>query len=322
MMGLISCYSELAVQVSEKSSCSSYKSVSNSVNSNSVSPNLTPSIQTAVTNVYKTTLSTGDRHVITVTWCRNSTVHGLHINSGNDPTTGFRLNTSTRMFRKRKGNKMFEINNSKFEVFYDLSTAVYGAGAGAEPVEGYYVVVIVDSELVLVLGDMSEEAAFKKVKINKQIVNSDLVSRREHFSGNGFYSTKVKFSGAGSWHDVLIRCTGDDDGVKNPGLSVCIDKRVVVRVKRLRWNFRGNQTIFVDGLQVDLMWDVHDWFFSSGSEPGSGSGSGYGSGYGSGRAVFMFRRRNGLDSRLWLEDEVKRKDEKQEFSLLVYANKS
>ncbi|KAI3823287.1 hypothetical protein L1987_04721 [Smallanthus sonchifolius] len=304
-MGLMSCYSELAVQVSEKSSCSSYKSVSNSI-----SPNLIPSIQTAVTNLYKTTLSSGTHHLITVTWCRNSTAQGLQINSGDDPTTAFRLNTNSRLFRKKRGSKAFEISNSKYEVFYDLSSAQYGAGA--EPVEGYYVVVMVNSELGLLLGDMSDEAAFKKIKTQKQVAKFTLISRREHFSANTLYSTKAQFSGAGAWHDVLIRCTGEEDGVKSPTLSVCIDKRVVIRVKRLQWNFRGNQTIFVDGLQVDLMWDVHDWFFM----PGSGSGSG------SGHAVFLFRTRNGLDSRLWLEDPVKMKDEKKEFSLLVYATKS
>ncbi|XP_076960871.1 uncharacterized protein LOC143637346 [Bidens hawaiensis] len=311
MRGLMSCYSELAVQVSDKSSCSNYKTVSNSVSLSS--PKLIPSIQTAVTNIYKTTLSTGISHVITVTWCRNSTAHGLQINTGDDPTTAFRLNTNSGLFRKKKGNKAFEINDSKYEVFYDLSAAQYGTGA--EPVDGYYVVIIVDSELGLFLGDMSD---FKKMKSYKQVAKFDLISRRECFSGNTLYSTKAKFTGAGSCHDILIRCTGDDDGVnvKSPTLTVCVDKRVVIRVKRLHWNFRGNQTLFVDGLQVDLMWDVHNWFFASGSESGAVSGPG------SGRAVFMFRTRNGLDSRLWLEDLVKMKDEKQEFSLFVYATKS
>ncbi|KAK9072652.1 hypothetical protein SSX86_009087 [Deinandra increscens subsp. villosa] len=322
MMGLISCYSELAVQVSQKSSCSSYRTVSNSV-----SPNLTPSIQTAATNLYKTILSSGNHHVIAVTWCRSSTAQGLHINSGDDPTTGFRLNTNTRLFRKKRGSKVFEINGSKFEVFYDLSAAQYGAGA--EPVDGYYVLVTVDSELGLFVGDMSAEAVFKKVKNGKeisQITKFSLVSRREHFYGKTLYSTKAKFSDAGNFHDILIRCGGEDDGGKNPNqnptrtLSVWIDKRVVIRVKRLQWNFRGNQTVFVDGLAVDLMWDVHDWFFTSGSESGPGVGSGSGSGHG----VFMFRTRNGSDSRLWLEDEMKtkEKDQKKEFSLLVFAAKS
>jgi hypothetical protein len=59
-------------------------------------------------------------------------------------------------------------------------------------------------------------------------------------------------------------------------------------VKRLQWNFRGNQIIFVDNLLVDLMWDVHDWFFNLASR----------------YAVFMFCMRSGFDSRLWLEEKL------------------
>ncbi|GKC30765.1 hypothetical protein Tco_1038059 [Tanacetum coccineum] len=308
MMGLVSCYSELAIQVSETTSCSNYKHVSNSV-----APNLAPSTQTAITNLYKTTLCSGAEHVISVSWVRSAAAQGLQINSGDDPTTAFRLNTNSRLFRKKRGNKGFEINGTKYEVFYDLSGAIYDSGA--EPVEGYYVLIMVESELGLYLGDMS---AVKKVKPGSHLANFSLISRKEHFSGNTLYATKAQFSDVGNYHDVLIQCKGESDGSKIPSLSVCIDKRVVIQVKRLQWNFRGNQTIFVDGLSVDLMWDVHDWFFNS----GSGSGHGTGSGYGSGQAVFLFRTRNGLDSRLWLEEKVKMKDDKKEFSLLIYANKS
>ncbi|XP_024971104.1 uncharacterized protein LOC112510036 [Cynara cardunculus var. scolymus] len=304
-MDLISCYSQYAVQVSESSSCSSYASAPSCI----VSPNLISSTQTAVSCLYKTTLSTGENHFITVTWYRNATIQGLQINTGEDSTTAFRLNTHSRLFRKKKGSKSFEINGSKFEVYYDLSSAQYAAGA--EPVEGYYVLIMVDSELGLLIGDMTEEAAVKKLKTHKQIGKFSLLSRKEHFSGNTLYATKAQFSDTGSWHDILIRCTGENDGLKNPVLLVYIDKRVVIRVKRLQWNFRGNQTIFLDGLLVDLMWDVHDWFFN----PESGSGSGH--------AVFMFRTRSGLDSRLWLEEKiVKSDDQKKGFSLLVYATKS
>ncbi|PPD77573.1 hypothetical protein GOBAR_DD25513 [Gossypium barbadense] len=119
---------------------------------------------------------------------------------------------------------------------------------------------------------------------------------------NGFYSHSHGIS-----HDILIRCSGEHGDLKHPVLSVCIDNKTVIRVKRLQWNFRGNQTIFVDGLLVDLMWDVHDWFFN----PTAGS------------AVFMFRTRSGLDSRLWLEEKWVHKDEdKVEFSLLIYACKN
>jgi hypothetical protein len=31
----------------------------------------------------------------------------------------------------------------------------------------------------------------------------------------------------------------------------------------LRWKFRGNHTILVDGLAVDVFWDVHNWLFGA-----------------------------------------------------------
>lgn len=196
-----------------------------------------------------------------------------------------------------------ESGNSSIEVLWDLSNAKYDTGP--EPVDGFYVLVMVDSEIGLILGDMAEEAATKKFKTTAADVS--LISRREHCSGNNLYSTKAQFSDTGIAHDIVIRCSGETEGVRTPVLSVIIDKKTVIRVKRLQWNFRGNQTIFVDNLLVDLMWDVHDWFFNPAS----------------GYAVFMFRTRSGLDSRLWLEEKLVQKDqERLEFSLLIYACKS
>ncbi|KAJ6310972.1 hypothetical protein OIU76_015654 [Salix suchowensis] len=159
-----------------------------------------------------------------------------------------------------KGSKLIESDTSKIEVFWDLSSAKYELGP--EPVEGFYVLVMVDSEIGLILGIQ---------------------------------------------HDIVIKCSGETEGLRNPVLSVYIDKKTVIRVKRLQWNFRGNQTVFLDGLLIDLLWDVHDWFFNPGS----------------GYAVFMFRTRSGMDSRLWLEEKlVQKEQERIEFSLLIYASKS
>lgn len=79
-------------------------------------------------------------------------------------------------------------------------------------------------------------------------------------------------------------------------------------MRRLKWNFRGNQTIFVDGAPVDLMWDIRDWFFGY---PTTG-----------GFANFFFRARSTLDSRLWLEEEQclwHGRDRSPPFSLLVQS---
>lgn len=298
MRDIASCFGEYSVNVSD-SSCSSYS------NNACLSPSLIPSIQNAVTSVYKINLSTKKKLLISVTWCKNQLGQGLSINLGDDPSAAFKLNTNSRLFRKKKGNKLLESDNLKIEVFWDLSIAKYNTGP--EPVEGFYVLVVVDSEIGLLLGDIAEEAATRKLKSGTPVAKASLVSRREHCSGNTLYSTKAQFCDTGTAHDILIKCSGENEGLKHPVLSVSIDKKVVIRVKRLQWNFRGNQTIFVDGLLVDLMWDVHGWFFNPAS----------------GYAVFMFRTRSGMDSRLWLEEKLLQKDQDRlEFSLLIYACKS
>ncbi|KAI3450679.1 hypothetical protein Pfo_007344 [Paulownia fortunei] len=298
MRDFASCFSEYAVQVSE-TSCSSYSSNS------CISPRLIPSIQNAVTCLYRAVLSSQKQILITLTWCKNSLSQGLSITFGEDPSSAFKLNTNSRLFRKLKGSKTIEFQDSNIEVFWDLSAARYETGP--EPVDGYYVFITVDSELGLILGDMAPEASLKKLNSGTRMAKFSLISRQEHFSGNTLYSTKAQFCDTGTAHDILIHCSGENEGLKHPVLSVCIDKKTVIRVKRLQWNFRGNQTIFLDGLLVDLMWDVHDWFYNPGP----------------GYAVFMFRTRSGMDSRLWLEEKLVQKDQdKVDFSLMIYACKN
>ncbi|KAK8641375.1 hypothetical protein V6N13_010783 [Hibiscus sabdariffa] len=296
MRDIISCFSENAVNVSQspRPSYSTKACIS-------PTPSPVPSVQNAVAAVYKLILSTQKHLFIKLTWCKNQTGQSLSINFNDDPSPCFKLNTNLRFFRKMKGNKAVESDHSKIEIFWDLSAAKYNAGP--EPVNGFYVIVMVDSEIGLLLGDMAEEE-ISKFKTTVPVAKISLVSRQEHCSGNTLYSTKAQFNETGIPHNILIRCSGEHEGLKPPVLSVCIDDKRVIRVKRLQWNFRGNQTIFVDGLLVDLMWDVHDWLFN----PAAGS------------AIFMFRTRSELDSRLWLEEKLAHRDEDRvEFSLLIYA---
>lgn len=44
---------------------------------------------------------------------------------------------------------------------------------------------------------------------------------------------------------------------------------MVSRVTNLNWRFRGNETVMVNNLPVQILWDVHDWLHSN---PGSGPG--------------------------------------------------
>lgn len=304
---MVTCFSEHAVRISELTCSSSTYVHQNNQPSISSSSNLSPSVQNAVVYLYRTPLlsSQKEHFLVTVTWCRNQLGQGgLCLNFGDDPSSpSFKLNSFSRLFRRKKGQKSFEVDSSKIDVHWDLSGARYLSGP--EPVDGYYVLVMVGSELGLALGDLAQEAASQRLRTGSPWPKSVLTSRREHYSGTALYCTTAQFCDSGVTHEIVIRCSEDQERLSQPVLHVSIDKRTVMKIRRLQWNFRGNQTVFVDGVLVDLTWDVHEWFFGSGT----------------GRAVFMFKTRSGMESRLWLEEKLGEKDQDNvDFSLLIYAN--
>ncbi|KAG8376673.1 hypothetical protein BUALT_Bualt09G0088400 [Buddleja alternifolia] len=300
MKNISICYNEHAIKVSD-SYCSG---PSNRAYSSSHS---TPSIQNAVVCIYKIKLSTHKQFRIKLTWSKTQLNQGFSIGFNDYPFPSSKFIKNSGLLRKARGTKFFDFNNSKIEVIWDLYHARYETGP--EPINGFYVVVLVNSELTLILGDLGQESEIKKRVSDLNVSEFSLISRSEHFSGNSVYATRAKFCDTGPGHDILIKYVDHDrTKVKSPVLSVYIDKKNVIEVKRLQWNFRGNQTIFVDGLLVDLMWDVHDWFY----RPTTGY------------AVFMFRTRSGLDSRLWLEEKKieQNEEDKVGFSLLICACKN
>ncbi|XP_073042139.1 uncharacterized protein [Primulina eburnea] len=297
MKNISICYSEHAIKVSN-SYCSG------SSNKDFISSILTHSIQTAVTCIYRVKASNQREFFVRLRWLDRLNNKGFAFGICDHPLSLDRISKNSRILRKSRGTEAFKSCDSAIEIYWDFSQAKFESGP--EPINRFYLVTILDSEVGLILGDMEQEILGIKERVSPtKIGESALVSRSESFSGDAVYSTRAKFCETGTWHDVLIKCFGDD-GVtlrKNPALYVYMDKKMVIEVKRLRWNFRGNQTIFLDGLLVDLMWDVHDWIF----RPCLGCG------------VFMFRTRSELDSRLWLEEKS---FEQNGFSLLISVCKN
>lgn len=108
-----------------------------------------------------------------------------------------------------------------------------------------------------------------------------LVLKKEHVdmdvnrNGSSSYATKTRFGGKVREIEIEIGSDCDDDNKgNNMRLLFSVDGEMVLEVRKLKWKFRGNERVEVDGVCVLICWDVHDWLFENG---------------GDGHAVFMFK---------------------------------
>lgn len=253
MLDLPFCSGAYGVQVTDAFACASIRTTEN-----------------VVTCLYRIKIR-GMLPLVTITWCKALVGLGVSLSSQEyacENSAMRKTDMKPWLFSKKRGSKTLDIGlNTKIEVFWDLTRAKYAASP--EPVEGFFFALVYDSEIVLLLGDMREEA-YSKTQAKSHCIDNSMLSRREHIFGRRYYSTKAQFGENGRTHDILIECNTRG---KEPRLSVKVDKQLVVQVKRLMWKFRGNQTILVDGFPVELFWDVHNWLFSPSD----------------GHAVFMFQ---------------------------------
>ncbi|PKA53596.1 hypothetical protein AXF42_Ash009092 [Apostasia shenzhenica] len=279
-----SCFGESGVQVADASS-----------NSSRTAQNL-------VTCLYSTQLC-GRSYVITITWSKNMMGQGLSIGIDDSSNHSLcKLDIKPWLFSKRKGSKSLDAENSKIDVFWDFSNAKFGPGP--EPLEAFYVAVLFDLQIVLLLGDLTKEA-YRKTNASPAPSNALFIAKREHIFGKKSYCTRAQFRDNGQIHDIMIEC--ETMGLKDPCLEIRIDRKRVMQVKRLLWKFRGNQTILVDGLPVEVFWDVHNWLFDSSS----------------GSAVFMFQTCVSMEKSLLKGcSQIFRENQCRQglgFSLILYA---
>ncbi|XP_031400515.1 uncharacterized protein LOC116210678 [Punica granatum] len=271
-----SCFGESGVQVADSSSSSSPSSIS------------PKHAQNFVTSVYKCKLSSHSC-LITVTWTKGLMGQGLSVAIDDSTHQSLcKVDIKPWLFSKRKGHRSTEVvvhsGPRTVDVYWDLCNARFGPGP--EPAEGFYLAIAFDRELVLLLGDMKKEACRKiDAEPAAPSFSAVLVGKRENIFGKKSYGTRAQFRDKGRAHDVAIEC--DTGGLSDPSLVVRVDDKVVMQVRRLRWKFRGNGTIHVDGMPVEVYWDVHNWLFGNSA----------------GNAVFMFHS-SLLGEKSWTEQSI------------------
>ncbi|KAF3332872.1 hypothetical protein FCM35_KLT02449 [Carex littledalei] len=236
----------------------------------------------AVTCVYRTWLVHGDRRGgesrMTVVWSKTVLGQvGISISIA-DYAAHKKQQLSLldiKLKWKPKGSKSTHCGPTlQLHVFWDFSAAQFGLGPGPEPSGGFYVAIMSDLKMVLLLGDLAEEAYHITGASNPSPTpgpSSVCVAKKQHISGNKVYTARACFCDGGRWHDIAIECECDaspsssSSKAKEPCLEIRIDRKRVMQVKRLPWKFRGNQTIMVDDAPVEVLWDVHSWLFGAGA---------------------------------------------------------
>ncbi|NP_001132137.1 hypothetical protein Zm00014a_036015 [Zea mays] len=250
----------------------------------------TRSGQSAATLVYRAGIAGHDR-LVTVTWCRNLLTHGLTVSiegsagGGKDKSGGGRewgdadggaasssnkgCSTACKVemqpwhFWRKYGAKQFHVDGRAVDVVWDLRSARYSDEP--EPLSDYYVAVVSDEEVVLLLGNLKKEA-FRRTGSRPSLRDAALVCKKEHVFSKKRFLTKARFHDRGKLHDISIECSSSNlgGGGVDVDMVIKIDGYVNVLVRHLQWKFRGNECISINQLKVQVYWDAHDWIFGTG----------------------------------------------------------
>ncbi|KAK9732820.1 hypothetical protein RND81_04G024600 [Saponaria officinalis] len=255
-----SCFGENAVQIADSSSSNGIKTAQN-----------------LVTCVYQCRFKGRSCH-ITITWSKNLMGQGFSVEIDNSSNQCLcKVDIKPWLFSKRKGSKSLDVESSNIDIYWDFCSAKFGVGP--EPLDGFYLAIVCDKHMILLLGDMRKEA-FKKTSASSVPITSSFIVKKEHVYGKNCFYTRAKFRDNGPIHDLMIEC--DTSSTNDICLIVRVDTKNLMQVKRVQWKFRGNHTIMVDGFPIEVFWDVYSWLF--GTSPGS--------------AVFMFRTSVSME-KLW-----------------------
>ncbi|KAF3320770.1 hypothetical protein FCM35_KLT14904 [Carex littledalei] len=288
MKDLTSCFSNHAVRVADVG-CSRSSSI---INKNSyVAPN-NKSNRRTVTSTYISRLTSQKEILVQLTWSRNHDGPILTLqmddqfynNSGQK--TSSRRAMSIQLSQEKKGNWTSTWGSCTVNLYWDVTLAVYSTGS-PEPISGFHVVMHVNSEFVLLLGEVGK-GHLNPVELHgtKPHAQTYMISRKEQVHGLTCYTTEARFHPADKNHKICINFEADKQV-----LLVNVDDKLAVQVTNLKWNFRGNQTIFFEKMMVDIMWNLQGWLYGEDGAPGTKG------------AWFIFRARSSLDEWLWQAED-------------------
>ncbi|KAJ4758217.1 DUF868 family protein (DUF868) [Rhynchospora pubera] len=221
--------------------------------------NTKPAPQCSVVSFYETKMGGVPRQV-TISWTKSLISHSFSISvegRENGPLL-CRVELKPWPFRGRKGFREEEVDGDHVKIFWDIRSAKFLEGP--EPISSYYIAIVSQDEVVLLVGD-SHKSAYKKSKSRPSLEDPILLCKRESALSKRNFTTRAWFnSGRGKEHNIVIE--NSIPGSKDPEMRISIDGKVLISVKNLHWKFRGSEMVFVEQSPVQVFWDVHDWVFN------------------------------------------------------------
>ncbi|XP_062145369.1 uncharacterized protein LOC133852616 [Alnus glutinosa] len=232
--------------------------------------------QNLITSIYQTHLCDSPTY-LTLTWSKTLFSHSLTISATDSFSISISLHPSTfPFFRTRPGSKSIYPTHhrcQRIKLYWDFTRAEFTHNS-ADPDSCFYVAISCNGKLEFFLGDLFDELTrrYSGLVMARRVGEPTLLSRREHVFGRRNYVSRAQF--LGTKHEIGIECSG---GV----LKVKVDGEIRLVVKRLAWKFRGNEKIYVGGIEVEFFWDVFNWVNHNHSNNSGTNGNGHG--------VFVFQ---------------------------------
>ncbi|CAL0305119.1 unnamed protein product [Lupinus luteus] len=199
--------------------------------------------------LYRTKIADQCR-LINVTWFKNGSHHGLSVSVEDlegKTQNSCKVELKAWYFWRKQGSKSFIVDGKLIDCFWDLKAAKFNDET--EPIGKYYVAVVCDQKIVLLVGNLFNEAR-RRIRFKPGLIEPIFVAKKEHKLWKKKFSTIAKFHEKGRFHEISVECKNRKNGdlspinLVQPELEIRIDGNLVIHVKNLQWKFRGNEPIF------------------------------------------------------------------------------
>lgn len=140
-------------------------------------PVIDKTAHSTVSCVYQTHIGGFWRNV-TVLWSKNPMNNSLSISVDSmqsDHNQTCKIDFKPWHFWAKKGYKTFEVDGNQLDTYWDLRSAKFSGSP--EPCKDFYVALVSDEEVVLLVGDFKKKA-YKRTKSRPALVDAALFSKK------------------------------------------------------------------------------------------------------------------------------------------------